>query len=148
MSEVHYLDANVVLRFLLADDPVQSPKAKKLFELAEAGKLVLCASHVCLAEATWVLFSYYDFERSKLAQTMREFVLHDGVDIEREDVILDAFDRFGKVNVDFIDCYIAALAKDQGCPVVSEDRDFRKFSDVTTRRPSEVIEFVKKTGGA
>ena len=89
-----------------------------------------------------------DFERSKLAQTMREFVLHDGVEIEREDLILDAFDRFGKVNVDFIDCYIAALAKDRGCPVVSEDRDFRKFSDVTTRRPSEVIESMKKKGRA
>ena len=86
MSEAHYLDANVILRFLLADDPVQSPKAKELFELAQAGKLVLCASHVCLAEATWVLFSYYNFERSKLAQTLREFVLHDGVNLEREDV--------------------------------------------------------------
>jgi predicted nucleic-acid-binding protein len=144
MSEVHFLDVNVILRFLLADDPVQSPKAKELFELAQAGKLVLCASHVCLAEATWVLSSYYNFERSKLAQTLREFVLHDGVDLEREDVILDAFDRFGKVNVDFIDCYIAALAKDQACPIVSENRDFRKFSDVTTRRPLEVIESLKK----
>ena len=146
MSETYHLDANVILRFLLADDPVQSPKARELFELAQGGKLVLCVSHVCLAEATWVLLSYYNFDRRKLAQTFRELVLHDGIEFEREDVILDAFDRFGKMNVDFIDGYAAALAKVHGCPVLTEDRDFRKFPDVTARRPSEVIAAVKRAG--
>jgi predicted nucleic acid-binding protein len=125
MCVLHHLDANVALRLLLADYPKQSPKARELFELAQAGKLTLCASHVTLAEVTWVLHSYYNFERTKLAQTLRELVLHEGVQIENEDVVLDAYDRFGKVNVDFIDCYTAALAKHAGCPVVTEDRDFR-----------------------
>jgi predicted nucleic acid-binding protein len=80
MSERHHLDANVILRFLLADDPKQSPQARALFELAHAGKLTLCVSHVCLAEVTWVLHSFYKFDRSRLAQTLRELVLHDGVE--------------------------------------------------------------------
>jgi len=61
MSAGHHLDANVILRFLLADDRSQSPKAKALFELAQAGKLTLFVSHVTLAEVSWVLLSYYDF---------------------------------------------------------------------------------------
>jgi len=140
MSEAHHLDTNVILRFLLADDPKQSPKARALFELAQAGKVTLCVSHVCLAEVTWVLLSFYAFERNKLATTLREFVLHDGVEVENETVLLDAFDRFGRVNVDFIDCYAAALAKHAGCPVVTEARDFRKFPDVISRRPAEVLQ--------
>jgi len=140
MSEPHHLDTNVILRFLLADDPKQSPKARALFKLAQAGKVTLCVSHVCLAEVTWVLLSFYAFERSKLATTLRELVLHDGVEVENEAVVLDAFDRFGRVNVDFIDCYAAALARHAGCPVVTEDRDFRKFTDVVSRRPAEVLQ--------
>ena len=139
MSEPHQLDANVILRFLLADDPKQSPKARALFDLAQAGKVTLRISHVCLAEVTWVLLSFYAFERTKLATTLRELVLHDGVEAEDEAVLLDAFDRFGRINVDFIDCYAAALAKHAGCPVVTEDRDFRKFPDVVSRRPAEVL---------
>jgi len=140
MSVVHHLDANVILRFLLADHPQQSPKARELFELAQAGKVTLWISDVCLAEVTWVLHSHYAFERSKLAQTLRDLVLHDGVNVENQDVLLDAYGRFGELNVDFIDCYTAALAKFVGCPVITEDRDFRKFSDVTAQRPAEVIE--------
>ncbi len=140
MSEVYHLDANVILRFLLADDPRQSPKARGLFELAQAGKLVLHASHVCMAEVTWVLHSYYAFERDKLARTLRELVLLEGFVVENELVMLDAYDRFGRVNADFIDCYTAALAKHAAAVVVTEDRDFRKFSDVTARRPTEVVQ--------
>jgi len=140
----HHLDTNVILRFLLADDPGQSPKAKALFELGQAGSLTLFLSHVTLAEVSWVLLSYYDFERGKLAQTLRELVFHDGVEVDDSDVMLDAFDRFGKVNVDFIDCYTASLAKARGAVVVTEDRDFRKFSDVTARRPDEVVKQFEK----
>jgi len=139
VSPRYHLDANVILRFLLADSPDQSPKIRALFELAQAGKLTLFISHVTLAETTWVLLSYYDFERGKLARTLRELLLHDGVETEETDALLDAFDRFGKVNVDFIDCYTAALAREHGVPIVSEDRDFRKFSDVTSRRLEEVV---------
>jgi predicted nucleic-acid-binding protein len=144
MSEPHHLDANVILRFLLADDPKQSPKARGLFALAQAERLTLCVSHVTLAEVTWVLHSYYEFERNKLAQTLRELVMHAGLEIENGDVVLDAFERFGKANVDFIDCYTAALAKHTGHPVVTEDRDFLKFSDVTAQRPEEVIAAVNR----
>ncbi len=144
MSEGHHLDANVILRFLLADDRSQSPKAKALFELAQAGELILAVSHITLAEVSWVLLSYYKFERTKLAQTLRELVLHEGVEVDDSDVMLDAFDRFGKVNVDFIDYYMAAFAKSRGAVVVTEDRDFRKFPDVVARRPEEIIKHFAK----
>lgn len=146
MNGPHHLDANVILRFLLADDPKQSPKAKELFELAQAGKLTLRISHVTLAEVTWVLHSYYDFQRGKLVQTLRELALLEGLEIENEDVVIDALERFGRVNVDFIDCYTAALAKHAGCPVVTEDRDFRKFPDVTARSPADVIASARRHG--
>jgi predicted nucleic acid-binding protein len=70
--------------------------------------------------------------------------LHDGIEVDESDVLLDAFDRFGKVNVDFIDCHAAALAKSRDSVVVTEDRDFRKFADVTALRPEEVVRQFEK----
>jgi len=137
MSAAHHLDTNVILRFLLADDPKQSPKARAPFALAQTGKVTLCISNVCLAEVTWVLVSFYAFERGKLATILRELVLHDGVEVENEAALLDALDRFGRV--DFVDRYAAALAKHAGCPVVTEDRDFKKFTDIVSRRPADVL---------
>lgn len=139
MSPVYHLDSNVILRFLLADDPKQSPKAKQLFGLAQEGKLTLAVSHVTLAEVIWVLLSYYELERNKLAQTLRELVLHEGMEVEDEDVVLDALDRFGRIKVDFIDCYTAALAKASGQAVITDDRDYRKFSDIKAQGPADVI---------
>src|SRR6187402_3063124 len=120
----YLLDTNVVLRFLLADDPKQSPQAKALFERAEAGKVVLRISHIGVAELVWVLHSFFDFERAKIATTLRGLLLHDGMEVEDLDVILAALDRFGRVKADFPDCYIATLAAGSRSPVVSYDRDF------------------------
>lgn len=41
MSAAHHLDAKVILRLLLADDPKQSQKAGELLELAQAERLIL-----------------------------------------------------------------------------------------------------------
>lgn len=132
------LDANVVLRFLLADDPTQSPKAKELFELAEAGKIRLFLSHVAVAELVWTLDSFFEFPRHEIGTKLRGLVIHDGVVVDDQDVVLDALDRFAGVNADFPDCYAAALALARTQSVTSYDRDFRKFKDISWKTPDEI----------
>jgi predicted nucleic acid-binding protein len=46
MMKTYILDTNITLRFLLADEPNQSPKAKELFSLAESGQITLRLTHV------------------------------------------------------------------------------------------------------
>ena len=102
------LDANVVLRFLLADDPAQSPKAKELFVLAESGRVRLRLTHVAVAELVWVLGSFFNFPRHEVGPKLRGLILHKGVEINDQDVILGALDRFARMNADFPDCYAAS----------------------------------------
>ena len=59
MSPRFHLDANVVLRFLRNDDPLQSPAAARLFESAKAKKLRLAISAVTVAETFYVLARVY-----------------------------------------------------------------------------------------
>ncbi len=122
------LDANVVLRFLLADHPKHSPRARALFEKAEnEADAGLHLSHVCLAEVTWVLKSFYELDRTAIAAKMKALLLHSGVACDDLDVLLTALDDFGRINVDFIDCYHAAYTEAKQASLATFDRDYRKF---------------------
>ena len=133
------LDTNVVLRFLLADDAKQSSHAKALFEAAEAGKVGLFLSHVALAELVWTLDSFFNFPRDQIGKTLRGLLIHDGVQVDDRDTALVALDRFSRVNIDFPDCYAAALAIARSGTVCSYDRDFRKFPEVVWQKPEEIL---------
>ena len=139
MMKTYILDANVTLRFLLADEPNQSPKAKELFALAESGRITLRLTHVAVAELVWVLTSFYDFSHADVGSKLRGLILHKGIEIAEGGLILDTLERFARVNADFPDCYAAALAAQGATPVTSYDRDFRKFPDVTYHSPDDIL---------
>jgi len=41
------IDANIIVRYLTGDDPVQSPLATELFRAASAGRVNLCCPVCC-----------------------------------------------------------------------------------------------------
>ncbi len=65
------LDTNVLLRFVTADDPTQSPLAREFVRDAAAAGTVLHVSSVVLCEFAWTLRSDpYCFDRSEIAQAL------------------------------------------------------------------------------
>ncbi len=135
----YILDANVALRLLLADHPTQSAAAKELFIQAAKGNLELILSSVTLAEIVWVLDSYYEFEHEKIGNLLCGLVLHEGVECPEEDTCLSALKLFAARSVDFADCYLAANAHTQNLPVLSYDRDFKKFSEISYLTPEQAL---------
>jgi predicted nucleic-acid-binding protein len=85
---------------------------------------------VVLAECVFVLESFYQLPRKSIAAALGTLVSSPGVEIDEPSLHADALDRFGKTNVHFVDCMIAATASAQRIPVATFDLDFRKFSDV------------------
>jgi predicted nucleic acid-binding protein len=53
------IDANVIVRYLTGDDPVQSPAATELFRAASAGRVSLIIPTPILQETVYVLETYY-----------------------------------------------------------------------------------------
>lgn len=127
----YLLDTNVLLRFLLADDDRLSPQAARLFQDAADGKCVLVVSDLGIAEAVWVLTSYYKLGREKVADSLSKVVVKAGIQCPALAVVLDALARFKASKCDFFDCYLAAQAAESGAGVASFDRDFRRFKDIT-----------------
>lgn len=129
------LDANVVLRYLLNDDAKQSPEAVELIEHAPDGSLHLSA--IILAEVTWTLKSHFGVPRDNIRAAIQRVLARPA--IAADAATLDAVARYANANVDFIDCALAAAGAATGLPVATFDKDYRKFGDVTAKRPRELL---------
>jgi predicted nucleic-acid-binding protein len=125
------LDTNVLIRFLVHDDAVQSPLADALFAQADRGECVLVLTDVAIAESVWVLSAAYKIDRAKVADSVGAVMVKAGIRCLNLHCMLDALIRFKATNCDFLDCYLAAMAAASGNAVASFDRDMRKFKDIT-----------------
>lgn len=135
MSRRAILDANVVLRYLLADDPKQSPESVELIEHAPDGMLYLPA--LILAEVTWTLKSHFGVPRDQISAAIQRVLAQPA--IAADATTLDAVARYANTNLDFIDCSLAAASAATGLTVATYDKDYRKFPDMTAKRPRELL---------
>jgi len=129
------LDTNVLLRFLLDDHPELSKAAAGLFQQAADEKCLLILTDLGIAEAVWVLTSFYKLERQKVAESLAKLLIKAGVHCPTLEPVLDALARFKATNCDFFDCYLAAQAASSGVAIASFDKDLRKFEDASLWDP-------------
>jgi predicted nucleic acid-binding protein len=131
----YLLDTNVLLRFLLNDHAELSEAAAGLFQQAADGKCLLILTDLCIAEAVWVLTSYYKLERQTVAESLTKMIVKGGIQCPTLEPTLDALARFKDNNCDFFDCYLAAQATASGFGIASFDKDLRQFGDVSLWEP-------------
>ena len=129
MSRIH-LDANVILRFLRNDHPIQSPAAARLFQKAASGKDVLFVSGVTINEVFFALASFYKLSHVETARLLLPFVRTGIAEFEHESCLVNALQRVMRENVDFGDAWLAAFATENQDLVASFDGDLKKFNDV------------------
>jgi predicted nucleic-acid-binding protein len=127
----YLLDSNVLLRFLLDDHAELSRAAAGLFRQAADGKCLLILTDLGIAEAVWVLTSYYKLERQTVAESLAKMMVKAGIQCPTQESILDALARFKASKSDFLDCYLAAQASALGVAVASFDKELKKFEDVS-----------------
>ena len=108
------LDTNVLLRFFLQDDPLQSPKADRIIgslTLKEPGWVGVTA----LLELVWVMSSQNRLDRAGIAAILGRLLTREEIVVEQAGVVQDALRLYRKGNTDFADCPIASSAKAAGC---------------------------------
>ena len=131
----YLLDTNILIRFILGDHDTLSPAARKLFDEACDGKCALILTEVAVAEAVWVLHSFYNIKRNPITECLSKVILSAGVRCMKRDEMLDALNRFASTKCDFLDCYLASLAATSGDHVATFDKDFDQFDDVRRWKP-------------
>jgi predicted nucleic acid-binding protein len=129
------LDANVLLRFLRDDDPVQAPAARRLLTEARDGKVRVRLTTITLAEVFYALRASYKMPRAECARLLAQVVRTGVCHVESEALMLATLARVETANVDFGDAYLAAEAVLSGAGVASFDTDFARFPEVRWYRP-------------
>ena len=109
------LDTNVVVRYLVQDDPTQSRKATALIEgaIARGDRLYLCS--VVLCELVWVLEAAYGIRKSEVAETLEKILLAAQFEIEHRDCARAALLDFRRSRADFSDCLLGRIHEAAGC---------------------------------
>jgi predicted nucleic acid-binding protein len=130
------LDANVLIRFLVQDDPKQSAAATTLFEKAERRDVVLHLDALVVAETVYVLIGRYGRSRIEVVNVLLALIQNAGIETMEEEVVTDALQRFAAFNVDFSDAWLASRSAQLRRPIASFDRDLDKFKDIKRFEPS------------
>jgi len=120
------IDTNVLVRFIVRDDPSQTRRADKLLDnlTKESPGFI---SSVVLAETVWVLLSNYRMPKSKLILYIERLVQSRNLVLENELAVRQALDVFRDSRADFSDCYIERTCSSAGCSrTVTFDEDAAK----------------------
>ncbi|MBC7683180.1 MAG: type II toxin-antitoxin system VapC family toxin [Ferruginibacter sp.] len=108
------LDTNVLVRYIMQDHPLQSPKASALIDAldgAETGFITL----VSVVELVWVLSFSYGLSRTQVAAALDAMVRTKQFKIEAADQVVRALRVFKAGKADFADCLIERSAAQAGC---------------------------------
>ncbi len=108
------LDSNVLVRYIMQDDPRQSALATRLVESLspDAPGFVPLVS---IVELGWVLTSAYDLDRAQLVQAIEALLRTKEIVVGRAETVWKAIRVYQRANADFADCLIERTASAAGC---------------------------------
>lgn len=117
------LDTNVIVRYIMQDDPQQSAAAARAVErltLDEPGYLTL----VTIVELGWVLSSCYHLSHAQTGDALDALLRTKEIIVERADLVMKAVRTHRQGKAGLADCLIALLSTDAGCThTITFDRD-------------------------
>src|SRR5579859_2514402 len=94
-------DTNILLRFIVKDDPKQFAEVERLFESCAQRQEQIFISIPVTCELVWVLSSGYRLPKQEIVSVL-EFLLEDGLfHLDQERLIRVALDRFRHGKADF-----------------------------------------------
>lgn len=132
------IDSNVVLHYLTKDPPRMAEAALRTLEDAQDGKISLILTPLTVSEIVWVLESFYDHSKAKIAETIGQFLFCDGLEVEDLDLLVEALSLYQGKNLDFADAFLAAVALRRGPQAVySFDQHFNRIPGVTRLEPGK-----------
>jgi predicted nucleic-acid-binding protein len=105
------IDTNVLLRWLLDDDPAQSDRAADVFKGGET----IFLGDIVLAEVAWVLARSYRLRRGDIAHAIRHAVSLPGVAVYDRAAILAALSAYETGGPGLSDHLIGYLNRAAGC---------------------------------
>ena len=125
----YFIDANVILRFLLKDHEEYSRKAKVIFEEIRKEKALGLVNSLVIHEVLYVSINVYRQERKLVASKLIALLKLENLevlDLVKKDLV-DVLSSFSKLNVDFPDLVYAKICENNKMAIISFDHHFDKL---------------------
>ncbi len=111
------LDTNVLLRYLVQDDPEQSPRATEIITRRLSEEEPGFVSLVTIIELVWVLESVYKRSRQEIASDIEMVLAADTFEVQNEQEVYNAVVALRNGTGSFEDALIGSLGIWRGCSV-------------------------------
>lgn len=128
MKKTVIVDANIIIRYLVKDDPKFSPLAKDYFDRARKGLIELYLDEVTVAEVIWTLSSFYKARKEDIVEQLTELISQNWVINPRKKLLLASLEFYSNLNLSFIDCWIYTISQSLKAKLVTFDKKLRKLA--------------------
>jgi predicted nucleic-acid-binding protein len=113
------IDTNVLVRYLVQDDPRQGRRAAEyIAAAAEAGDQILIGN-IVLCETVWVLDSAYGYAKHEIASALERLLQSTTFQFEAKDSIWKALEDYRATKADFADCLIGRIHRSMECELTA-----------------------------
>jgi predicted nucleic-acid-binding protein len=109
------IDTNVIVRYIVQDDPKQAKAATKLIEQFCSKDNPGYINHIVLCEIVWVLRRNYKLEKQSICQVIEQIMRTDRLVIEDIQLVWKALEAFKETKADFADCLLSQRNLQAGC---------------------------------
>jgi predicted nucleic acid-binding protein len=123
------IDANVILRFFLADDEKKFQKAKEFFRKLEFGEDEALLTEIVFAEVIWVLHKVYNIPRKEICLKYLQLLNYKGLKtVLDKEIFSESLNLYASHSADIQDIFLSVLAKHKDSIIISFDKtDFKKL---------------------
>jgi predicted nucleic-acid-binding protein len=108
------LDTNVLVRYVVRDDPAQTAAATRLIESECTADSPGIVTLVVLCELVWVLERGYRYRRGEIAGVLRSLLGAQEIRAERSDLAWQALNGYEDGSAGFADFVIGLCAREEG----------------------------------
>lgn len=109
------VDTNILVRYLVQDDPEQSRLATQLIEKRCSVDSPVFISGIVLCELVWVLETAYEYEKEVIVPVLEKILRTRQFHIHESQIAWHALEGYKKNGADFSDHYIGHLNIHHGC---------------------------------
>ncbi|MEI7631553.1 MAG: PIN domain-containing protein [Actinomycetes bacterium] len=127
-----FLDTNVIVRHLTGDPADQAARSTAVLASGET----LLLTDLVLAECTYVLESFYEVPRQRVAELMRAAIALPNIQTVDQSALIRSLEIYEVDRLDFAEAYLAAQAEATGVgEILSFDRSIDRLTTVRRREP-------------
>lgn len=122
-------DTNVILRYLLEDEPHLYKKASEFFEMVRLGEEKAVILESVLAECIYVLIKFYKIPKEEVTDKLKGLLQYKGIVNEDKRELIDSINIFNEKNLGIVDCILCAKAKTQNKTLFTFDEKLKKSAE-------------------